>query len=168
MLKNKKIKNYVLLVLLFIAGIALTLYLCDCYKVYHDYQKQIPVIRGTLQEINSEEIDHYILENPTTIIYMCTSAEDSCRSFEKKLMKLSDKIDITDSVIYVNLSDINQDEFVEKFNTKYPYKVQLTTTYPAFVTLEEGKVKYILQGTKNKPLTISKTKQYLELNHIGE
>ena len=31
---------------------------------------------------------------------------------------------------------------MRNFNEKYPYKVELTTSYPAFVSFEEGKVKY--------------------------
>lgn len=168
MLKQKKVKNYLILTLIFALGIGLTLYICRCYKVYDDYQKQTPIIRGTLSEITSEEMSHYILENPTITIYMCTSSDDVCRQYEKGLKKLVKKKDLSEYIIYLNLSETSQEDFVKEFNETYPYKVKLTTSYPAFVTFEDGKVKYILQGNENEPLTISKTKQYIELNHIGE
>ena len=57
---KKKIKNYILLFVIFALGIGVTLYICSCYKVYDDYQKQTPIIRGTLSEITNEEITHYI------------------------------------------------------------------------------------------------------------
>lgn len=166
--KQKKIKNYILLFVIFALGIGITLYICSCYKVYDDYQKQTPVIRGTLSEITNEEITHYILENPTTVIYMCTSSDDVCRQYEKSLKKLIYNTNLSGYIVYLNLSEINQDEFVNKFNEMYPHKVKLTTSYPAFVIFEDGRVKYILQGSKKNPLTISKTKQFIELNHIGE
>ena len=166
--KPKKIKNYILLAVIFILGIGLTLYMCSCYRVYDEYQKQTPVIRGTLSEITNEEITHYILENPTTVIYMCTSSNDICRQYEKGLKKLIHNTNLPEYIVYLNLSDINQDEFVEEFNSSYPYKVKLTTSYPAFVIFEDGQIKNILQGNKDNPLTISKTKQFIELNHIGE
>lgn len=168
MQKNKQVKNYILLAVIFAIGIGITLYICDCYKVYDDYQKQTPVIRGTLSEISNEEISHYIMENPTTTIYMCTSSSDTCRKYEKGLKKLINNTNLAEYIVYLNLSDIDQDQFVEKFNEEYQYKVPLTTSYPAFVTFEDGRIKYILQGSKNNPLTISKTKQYIEINHIGE
>ena len=168
MTKEKKMKNYVLLILLFAAAICVTLYLCNWYKVYDDYQKQTPIIRGTLLEIKSEELEHYIMENPTFTIYMCTSGDDVCRKYEKKFIKLCKNMNLQEYIVYLNLSDIDQENFVNSFNNKYNYKVNLTTSYPAFVTFEDGKVKYILQGKENEPLTISKTKQYLELNNIGE
>jgi len=85
--RNIKLKNYVILVLLFLAGIGITLYLCELYRVYDEYQKQTPVIRDTLSEITSEDLEHYILENPTTVIYMCTSSDMICRNYEKDLKK---------------------------------------------------------------------------------
>lgn len=166
--KQKRIKNYILLVVIFALGIGITMYVCSCYKVYDDYQKQTPIIRGTLSEITNEEITHYILENPTTVIYMCTSSDDVCRQYEKGLKKLIHNTNLSEYIVYLNLSEINQDEFVEQFNNTYPYKVKLTTSYPAFVVFEDGEIKYILQGNKENPLTISKTKQFIELNHIGE
>ena len=167
-MKNKMTKNYLILAVIFIVGIGITLYLCDCYRVYDEYQKQTPVIRGTLSEITTEEIEHYLLENPTTTIYMCTSSDDNCRNYEKNLIKISKKMNLQEYIVYLNLNEVAQENFIEKFNETYPYKVKLKETYPAFVTFEDGKVKYILQGNEENPLTISKTKQYLELNNIGE
>ena len=31
----------------------------------------------------NDDLDHYVLDNPTTIIYMCTANDDECRNFEK-------------------------------------------------------------------------------------
>ena len=81
---KKRIKNFIILGAIFLLGIGLTLYICNCYQVYDEYQKQTPVIRGTLSEITSEELDHYLMENPTTTIYMCTSSSDTCRNYEKE------------------------------------------------------------------------------------
>lgn len=168
MTKNKKVKNYIILAIILILGMGLTLYMCDCYKVYNEYQKQTPVIRGTLSEITNEDLSHYIMENPSAIIYMCTSSDDTCRKYEKKLVKLVNNMDLSEYLVYLNLSDVDKDIFVEKFNEEYANKKKLSANYPAFVTFEDGKVEYILQGNKDKPLTISKTKDYFELNNIGE
>ena len=88
--KERKIptKNYIILVVLFIAIIALVLYLCNLYHVYDAHQREIPVIRDTLFEIQPEEIEHYVMENPTTVFYMCTAASEACRDYEKDLKKL--------------------------------------------------------------------------------
>lgn len=166
--RKKELKNYLILGFIFLAGIGLTLYLCKWYNVWDEYQKETPVIRGSLLEITYEDLAHYVMENPTTVIYMCTSSNDTCRSYEKNLKKVVEKENLNDYVIYLNLSNLDQDEFTNNFNTEYNFKKKLTTNYPAFVVFEDGKVKSILQGSKNKKLTVSSTKQFLELNGIGE
>ena len=108
------------------------------------------------------------MDNPSAIIYMCTANDDVCRNFEKDFKKLLRKKDYRNQIIYLNLTDIDQDVFVNDFNARYHYKNKLTTNYPAFVLFEDGEVKSILQGKENKTLKISKVKQFLELNEIGE
>ena len=166
--KERKIptKNYVLLVVLFIAIIALVLYLCNLYHFYDEHQREIPVIRDTLFEIQPEEIEHYVMENPTTVFYMCTASSDVCRNYEKDLKKLVKKDELQSTIIYVNLSDIDENQFVDTFNAKYPYKVSLKKNYPAFVVFEEGEVSSILQADKDDSLTISETEQFIKLNKI--
>lgn len=170
MTESKKIglKNYLILGLIFLLTIILVLYLCKCYKVYNESQKNIPVIENTLTTVMPTELEHYVLDNPTTIVYMCTASATECRNYEKDLKKLVLKKDLTDKMVYLNLSNENIDEFIKTFNDKYKYKTELTGKLPAIVIFEDGKAIHILQSKKNKPITISKTNQLLELNEIGE
>ena len=166
--KKKSFKNYVILVVIFLVGMGLTLYLCQWYRVYDDYQKETPVIRNTLLEITYDDLEHYMMENPTTVIYMCTARDEKCRSFEKDFKKLIKREELNDYIVYLNLTDIDQNKFVEEFNNKYNFKVKLTANYPAFVVFEDGNVNSILQSDETKNITVSKVKQFLELNEIGE
>ena len=50
-LPKKKVKNYFILILIFVLGIGITLYLSRLYHVYDEYQKQTPVIRGVVSEL---------------------------------------------------------------------------------------------------------------------
>lgn len=164
--KKKGLKNYVILIGIFLLGILLTLYLCMWYRVYDDYKKEIPVIRDSLLEITYDDLDHYIMENPCTVIYMCTASNDTCRNYEKDFKKLVEKKELKDSIVYLNLSNLDQDEFVDDFNNKYEFKNKLIANYPAFVVFDDGKVAGMLQGNDNRNLTISNTKQFFELNEI--
>lgn len=166
--KKNVIHNYIILAVIFVLSMGVVVYLCKLYNVYDEYQKETPVIRGTLQEIVDDDLEHYVLDNPTSVIYMCTSSNETCRSFEKGLKKLLNKNNYSDQIIYLNLSNLDQDEFVDNFNGRYMRKAKLTTNYPAFVLFVDGKAVSILQGTESKPLTITKVKQFLELNDIGE
>ncbi len=166
--KKTPIKNYIILGIIFIITIGLTIYLCNWYYVYDEYQRETPVIRGTLFEITTEEFDHYVMENPTTVIYMCTSSDFVCRNYEKDFKKLIDNQGLQDAIVYVNLSEVDVNHFVEHFNSTYNYKVKLTNSYPALVVFEDGKVSNILQGSNEQKLTVVKTKQFIDINKIGE
>ncbi len=166
--ETKRIHNYLIVVLLFAVCVVIVLYLCELYKVQKDAEQKIPIIRDSLSEIFSDDLDHYILDNPRTVIYMCTANNDDCRMFEKNFKKLLRRGDYQDEIVYLNLTDINQEEFIANFNKKYPYRDGITEFYPAFVLFEDGKIKSFLQGNKEKKLVISKVKSFLELNNIGE
>ena len=160
------VKNYVILLIMFVAVVVLVFYLCNLYHVYDAHQREIPVIRDTLFEIQPEEIEHYVMENPTTVFYMCTAASEACRDYEKDLKKLVEKDELQSTIIYVNLSNVDQNEFVDTFNAKYPYKVALKKNYPAFVVFEDGEISSVLQPSEDEKLTISETEQFIKLNKI--
>ncbi len=166
--KKGSLHNYILLIIIFMLCIGIVLYVCQMYKVYDEEQKKTPIIQGELSEIYQEDLDHFILENPTVVLYMCTSNDEICRDFEKSFLKLLKKREYNNEIVYLNLTNQDIDQFIKSFNTTYPNKVKLTKNYPSFVLFEDGKIKSILQGSENKKLTISKVKQFLELNEIGE
>ena len=166
--EKSKLKNYLILLLLFVVSMGFVLYLRELYKVNEAEQKKIPVIDGLVYEIYNDDLEHYILDNPTMVIYMCTANGNSCRLFERDFKKLLKKNDYSDRLVYLNLTNIDQEKFVKEFNNKYNYKIKLTTNYPAFILFEDGKVKKILQGKENDGLTITRVRQFLEMNEIGE
>ena len=166
--QKKGIKNYFILIVIFLVVIFVTLYFCNWYNVYNEYAMETPVIRGTLFELIPDEIDHYVQENPTTILYLCTSKSLECRNYESDLKKIVEKRELQDDIVYVNLTDVSLSQFTHSFNESYPYKISLKNNYPAIVMFEDGKVRAVLQGDGEEKLTIAKTRQFIELNKIGE
>lgn len=162
------VKNYLILALIFIVTTVVALYLCNVYNVYKESKRQIPVIRGTLSEITSEELEHYISENPTTMMYICTASNETCRNYESSLKKYVIREELQEAIVYLNLTEEENQNFAEDFNTKYSASIKLKDNYPALVIFEEGKVTHLLQGKENEKLTITKTKQFMDLHKIGE
>ena len=163
--KKNYIKNYIILVVLFIVCFGFTLYLCRWYNVYNEYKKETPEIRGTLSEITYGELDHYVVDNSSMLMYLCTSNSNECRNFEKKLKKYVNREELNEEIVYLNLTGVDQDEFVNEFNLTYNLKNKLTTNYPAFILFRDGRVESILQGTNKNVLTISKLDNFIELNN---
>ncbi len=166
--EQKRIKNYIILLLVFLVSMGFVLYLRELYKVNEEEQKKTPIIGGMIYEIYNDDLEHYLLDNPTTVIYMCTANGDTCRLFERDFKKLLKKEEYNEQLVYLNLTDLDQEKFVDEFNKKYNYKTKLTSYYPAFVLFENGEIKKILQGNENNKLSIEKVRQFLEINEIGE
>ena len=168
-IRNVPLKNYIILLAIFIGTFLLTYYLYRWYKVYADYQNNIPVIRDSLTEITKEEMEHYIEENTSATIYVCTADNQNCRSFEKNFKKLVDKNALKEYIIYVGVTSQEMDQFVSDFNQKYQYKIKLTKNVPAFITFEDGEVTDILEADKDTDkLSITDVSKYLKVNKIGE
>ena len=159
-------KNYAILALIFIVATIITLYLANVYTVYQESKLEIPVIGDTLSEITSEEIEHYISENPSTILYICTASDQKCRTYEKDLKKLIVREELQEYIVYLNLKPEEREKFTESFNKHYSKRLKLTANYPALVALDEGKVIHLLQSKKNEKLTITKTQQFIDIHNI--
>lgn len=161
-------KNYLILLVIFIATFSLVYYLFRWYKVYSDYQNDIPVIRDSLPEISNEEMDHYIEENQTTVIYMCTASDTECRTFEKSFKKLIEKKSLKEYITYVNLTNTDLNNFTTNFNNNYKYKKTLTSTYPALVVFTDGEITDMIEATDKEKLSITEVDKFLKENKIGE
>ena len=166
--KRSKLHNYLLLTVLFVVSIVVVLYLCELYKVNREEQMKIPVIRDSISEIYPEDLEHYVVDNSIAVFYVCVANDEECRVFERDFKKLLRKKNYSDQIIYLNLTDVDQDAFVKEFNEKYHYKTKLTKNYPAFILFEDGEVQKILQRKENSKLTITKVKNFLELIEFGE
>lgn len=166
-LRKIPVKNYIILGVIFLVTFLLVYYIYRWYVVYSDYQNQIPVIRDYLSEVTEQEMEHYISENPTAVIYVCTAEDIECRSFEKNFKKLVEKDSLKEYITYVNLTDENKDSFIVNFNQNYPHKKKSLTKYPAIIVFEDGKISDILQADSDDKLTVTQVKQFLKSNKIG-
>ncbi len=167
--KEKKIpkKNYIILAVIYLVVIAIVLYFASWYNTYQDYQKETPVLRNTVFEINTEEIDHYLMENPNCMIYLCAASDDDCRSFELQFKKEILKNEWQDSITYLNLDSVDNipnylNTFISQYNTAN-FKIE---RIPALIAFEDGKITAIVSGINKTPLTGNEAKQFIKNYHI--
>lgn len=165
--KKIPLKNYFIILAIFAAAIILVLYIRNVYQVYKQEKLQIPVIRDTLSEIKPDELEHYLQDNPTTIVYICTAEDKKCRDYESSFKKYIKREELQDSIVYLNISE-EKETFTEDFNNAYNYRRKLTDNYPALVSFEDGKINNLLQVKEKDKLTIAKTRQFVELQKIGD
>lgn len=161
-LRNIPTKNYVIVGVIFIAVIVLAFFLRDWYISYQEYEKTIPILNNVVSEVRYHEIDNYIGDNQSAIIYMGVADDEDCRNLEVDLKKLIQKRHLKNKIVYFNITDVeDRDLLLKEFNDKYAKDMKISA-YPAIILLDEGKVVDFKSRTANSNLLISDVEQILD------
>lgn len=156
-MKKAQMKNYVILGCIYLIAIFLVFYLVRWYKAYQEYQLQVPVIRDVLQELLPDEVEHYLLEEPDATLYLCAAAESSCRDFEKDFRYYVKQKGLESTLVYVNLTEIEDKEnYLLEFGKKYGKTIE-DKEYPILLQFEDGIIK-----EQAGDLTLEKAKEFLK------
>lgn len=166
--KKKEKKKYLVLGLIYIAVIVFVLYLASWYNTYRAYQDDIPVLRNTISQITTEEIDHFLLENPSSILYLCVAKDKECRSFEESFKRKIMENAWQTAITYIDLNHISEKEtFINQLIKKYGSSVTVEKT-PVFLAFEDGKLLSVAAGTMGDTLTVSEAVMFMETYKTGE
>ena len=94
MKKEIPYKNYIILILVFLATIVAVFYVRDWYNTTKAYYAQNSVMTKVIREIKSEEISNYILENQRFILYVSSGQNSQIKDFEDEFKNLIQNLDI--------------------------------------------------------------------------
>lgn len=158
------IQNYIAVIVIFLVTIGVVWGLRNWYISYQNYQLTIPVLKGTLKEIAVNEVDNYITENDDAIIYFEVSNEEESRKVSKGLIDIVKEKNLTDRVVYLNLSSLtDKDSFLKEFSSKY---LEKEINYPSIVVFNDGEASLFATKTKNKKLRASDIAQLFDEHEI--
>ncbi len=163
--KNIPAKNYFVLAVIIIATLIATIYVFSWFKQYNSTKVTTPIITSTLREVEYDNLNTVLQERDVLIMYMCTTNEKVCRSFEKKFANYVKKNNLTEDIIYLNLGYNNdEDQLIQKVYDKYKSKdlVKKVHEYPTLLIFNEGKIVDVLSSNGKKDLTIKHVKEFLE------
>lgn len=62
-------------------------------------------IKGYLTEIKYDEIRSHVVEQPSTIIYVSNSSEESTKYFDKIFVPVIKKYNLENEIIYININN---------------------------------------------------------------
>ena len=166
MFKKKK-KNYVTLAIIYLVVIGAVLYAASWYSTYQNYKTTIPVLRNTVSEINTAELDHFILENPSGVVYMCVASDTACRSFDTNLKKALLKNGLKGSVTYIDLQDVaNKENYINSVFTNYGMSSNINNT-PLFLAFEDGRIVSYLSESETTKLTEEAAIRFIKKYGVG-
>lgn len=163
-MKNKVLKNYIILFIIVIITFVISLYILSWYKQYKDRNLSIPVISNTLREIKYDDIKAVTTEREFLFIYTCTSSEDKCREFEEQFSKYIKQNDYTDYMVYINLGyDSDETSLLSRIYNTYKYESlrKKVNNYPTIFVFSDGKIVDLLSFSDNNKPSIKKVKNFM-------
>lgn len=153
MKKEIPYKNYIILILVFLATIVAVFYVRDWYNTTKVYYAQNSVMTKVVKEIKSEEISNYILENQRFILYVSSGQNSQIKDFEDEFKNLIQNLDINDDVLYMNLDGVNTGSFYDLLKNNYSsnakLKNQIVSSDSSLYLFTDGKIVNVLNNVSD-------------------
>ena len=145
-------KNYVIVVVLVVLLVLVSLYLCSWYKTIREYNLTKSVLSDTVNKIELETLESYIMDNSDFIMYISDSSDQEIKSFEKKLKKYVKNNSLSNEMIYLDIKDYEKSEVLEKVlsYSSEEYSKLRRIPVPNMLVFENGKIVKILYVINTK------------------
>jgi hypothetical protein len=144
--KEVTLKNYIIYSVIVLVTIILLLYLRSWYHEYKQQQLKVPVIRGYLNEINYQELNSYVKENPNLLVYACAPSRSDCRNLEYNLRKEVKKYNLKEKLVYLNILENN----LSDMNRAYGSSSIVINDIPFIAMFDNGKIVNIEKSNSSK------------------
>jgi hypothetical protein len=126
--------------------------------------KDLSIATQIFSQINSNEVDNYLIENPNAFIYIASSMEDNL-AFEQDLQTLINKYYLKDHFVYLDIANITDASFYNNlyknsFGEDLKKELSSFTGYTNIMYIVDGKVVDLLYEKKQQP-NIKDVKKFL-------
>ena len=159
---DKKIpkKNYYIVLVVSILVIIITLYIRSFYLNYKANQINNSIFYDkTINQINADDIDFIIDETPEAILYVGYTGSSKVANLERKLYREFEKKDLIDKVIYLNVTELmNDNEYIKLLRNKFPNED--IGKAPMLIYIKDGEVVDVL-NSNNRMIDIKALNELL-------
>ncbi len=160
------LKNYILLAITLIITIILVIYFYMWKRTYEENKINNLVMDKYIQEINYNELNDYLIENKSIVIYSSTLGNTKTKKFEEKLGKLIEENALTNRILYLNLTNELKDKNLKNEILKnYPELNNTNIKDPLIIIFNNNKI-ISIYNIKENHYDIEKLKKYLEKEEI--
>ena len=128
-------KNYFILFSVIVLSLLIAFYFRKWYKAYEDSYLSKSIVGNYLFQINYKELDNYLVENQSAIIYVSKVGNEKIRNFEKKFINAINQNDLKNKILYLDLSNYKGDT-----NDKYTINDMNITSVPNISVFKNGKL----------------------------
>lgn len=102
---KEKTKKIILLVTICVITLAILIIALKIHENKEDNMLSQSEVKNYLTEIKYEEIQNHVIEQPSTVIYVSNSSEDTTRNFDKIFVPVIKKYNLENEIIYININD---------------------------------------------------------------
>lgn len=149
-LRKVPTKNYIILGVVIVVTILILYYFYMWVDVYKESKVNIPIMDKYMSVINYNELDNYIVENPSTIVYVSILENDEIRKFEKDLKNKYKNNLINNDILYMNITDdIENKEVRNEMLNKYSLNDLSITDVPCVMVFSDGMLKSVYSVSDN-------------------
>lgn len=160
-------KNYIIMVIVVAVTVCLTFYLALWYKTIKEYYQNNSVIAEVLSEIEEESLSSYLLDNPTTLIYVASSNDQEIKSFEKKFKKYITDNNLNNEIVYFDINGLDNNHInnvLVNYTSSSLEKLK-NIVVPNLIYFENGEIVDILYIKKTNIKKIDIV-SFLERNNV--
>ena len=115
-------------------------------------------------EVKYDDLDSVLRERDFLIVYMCTTSEKMCRSFEAKFKDYVANNNLNDDIVYLSLGFKNdENDYSVKIYDRYKgiNLVKKINKYPTLLVFKSGEIIDILSSS-DKVLSLSQIDDFLK------
>lgn len=131
-------KNYIIF-LLMLVGVVLVTFLG--VRVYNNNIKPSSVLYKYLKTIKGDELNLYLSENPSTVIYISDKYDVSKEDLEKELKNKIIDLNLYDNFIYLDKDELNKD-FINEFNKQNKTSITIDKL-PTLIIFNDNEVESV-------------------------
>ena len=157
-------KNYVIVLILAIATCLVLGYFVRWYRLREERLQPASVVTQAITEINFDEIDNYLLENPNVFIYVSNPQVENTQNFEKELRDYLKEEELQHRMVYLDLSKMTEEEGLQ-FSQEWLELDQVVE--PNMIVIENGEKKDQLYRTATA-ITMNDVKTMINHYEVNE
>lgn len=139
--KNVSSRNYFIVMVVSVLIIVVVLYARTFYLNYKNNKVNVSVFNDQkINQINSDDFDFALSEISSEIIlYVSYTGSSGIRNMESKLYKEIEKKNLTDKIIYWDVTNSKNSEYIETLRKRFPEIKDQINSAPLFIYIKDGK-----------------------------
>ncbi len=143
-------RNYYMVLVVSILIVIISLYIRTFYFSYKNNKVNDSVFYDkAINQINIQDLNFAMSETSEAILYVSYIGPSRIKNMEKKLLKEIEKNNISDKIIYLNITEYREnDEYIDILKKEFPMLGDNIKKCPMFIYIKDGQAVEVVDSSK--------------------